>query len=214
MNAAIKNIDKALQEFPSLKRINENGFIRVKGSIPLIHPEKGEIDRYDVLIKFPQSFPRCFPKVIETSNKIPRTPDRHVNPDNTLCLAVDPEEKKLTKQGISFKYFLDKVLVPHLARETYRESKGVYPDGEYAHGYEGVWEYYESILEDNDRQSIIKELGLIANSNWPERNDECACGSGNKFKKCHLSKWTEILKSGKPYLQKQIQILKTTINNG
>ena len=103
--------------------------MRVKGEIPLVHPEKGEIDRYEVLIKFPQKFPQCFPNVVETSKKIPRTADRHINEDNTLCLAVHPEERAISKNGISFKFFLDKVLVPHLARETYKERKGVYPDG-------------------------------------------------------------------------------------
>lgn len=213
MSKVIKDIDNALVDYPTLSRVVEDGFVRVKGSIPLIHPKKGEIDRYDVLIKFPNEYPKSFPKVIETSNKIPRIPDRHVNPDNTLCLAVEPEEKVLTKNGISFKYFLDRVLVPHLARETYRDSKGVYPDGEFAHGYDGIWEYYELILNEKNKFAIIKELELIVNSKWPDRNQKCFCGSGKKFKKCHLNSWTEILKSGKDYLQKQIQILKTTITN-
>lgn len=213
MSGITKDIDRALVNYPSLTRVVEDGFIRVRGFIPLIHPKKGEIDCYEVLIKFPQDFPKCFPKVIETSKKIPRIPDRHINPDYTLCLAVEPEEKALTHNGISFKYFLDKVLVPHLARETYRESKGVYPDGEYAHGYDGIWEYYESILKNNDRKLIIKELELIVNSNWPERNQKCLCGSGKKFKKCHLYIWIDILKSGKNYIQKQIQILKINITN-
>ncbi|GAB5566134.1 MAG: hypothetical protein Wins2KO_31970 [Winogradskyella sp.] len=213
MSTITKNIDRALVDYHLLSRVVEDGFIRVKGFIPLIHPKIGEIDRYEVLIKFPKDYPKCFPKVIETSNKIPRIPNRHVNPDNTLCLAVEPEEKALTKNGISFKYFLDRILIPHLARETYRESKGVYPDGEYAHGYDGIWEYYKSILKESDKLTIIRELEQIVNSNWPERNQKCFCGSGNKFKKCHLDSWTEILKSGKDYIKKQIQILKTTITN-
>lgn len=213
MSKVIKDIDNALVSYPTLQRVTEDGFISVKGEVPLIHPEKGEFDRYEVLIKFPNNFPKCFPKVIETSNKIPRKDFRHVNPDNTLCLAVEPEEQAIAKNGISFKFFLDKVLVPHLARETYRESKGFYPDGEYAHGYEGIWEFYESILDKKDKQSIINELELIANSSWLERNHPCVCGSGVKFKKCHLDKWTQVMKSGETYVRNQIQILKNNINN-
>lgn len=211
MNNVIKDIDSALVSYSDLRRVTEDGFIRVKGEIPLIHPEKGELDRYEVLIKFPRNYPKCFPKVIETSKKIPRKDFRHVNLDNTLCLAVEPEEQAIAKNGISFKFFLDKVLVPHLARETYRESKGKYPDGEYAHGYDGIWEYYKSILDKNDKQSIIDELEQIVSSKWPKRNDQCTCGSGKKFKKCHQNIWLKVLNSGNHYVHNQIQILKTII---
>src|SRR5690554_710600 len=213
MNKVIKDIDSALISYTTLQRVKEYGFIRVKGGIPLIHPEKGEFDRYEVLIIFPKNFPKCFPKVIEISEKIPRNANRHVNYDNTLCLAVEPEEQAIAKNGISFKFFLDKVLVPHLARETFRENKGFYPDGEYAHGYDGIWEYYKSILDKEDKQLILEELEQVANSSWPKRNDKCSCGSGKKFKKCHMDIWLEVLKSGKPYVQNQIQILKNNINN-
>lgn len=213
MNKLIKDIDNALATYPTLKKVTEGVFIRVKGEIPLIHPEKGEFDQYKVLIKFTKNYPKCFPKVIETSEKIPRKDFRHVNHDNTLCFAVEPEEQVICKNGITFKFFLDKVLVPHLARETYRESKGFYPDGEYEHGYNGIWQYYESILDKKDKQSIIIELEQVVNSTWPKRNDKCSCGSGKKFKKCHHSKWLKVLKTGKPYLQNQIQILKYNINN-
>ena len=212
MSRVIKDIDAGLEAYPDLQRVTEDGYVRVKGEIPLVHPKKGEIDRYEVLIKFPESFPRCFPKVIETSKKIPRIADRHVNNDNTLCLAVLPEERVISKNGISFKFFLDKVLVPHLARETYRERKGVYPDGEYAHGYEGIWEYYEGTLGLDDRAKIIEELELIAHSKWPERNHKCPCGSGLKFKKCHNEKWNEIIKPGRDYVRKTLILLKGNLH--
>jgi hypothetical protein len=208
MRNFIKDIDDALQSYSTLKRVEEDGFIRVKGEIPLIHPEKGEFDRYEVSIRFTQNYPKCFPKVIETSNKIPREADRHINQDNTLCLAVEPEENSIVKNGISFKFFLDNVLVPHLASETYREIKDIYPDGEYSHGNDGIWEFYESILNKKDRKSIIIELDQIVKSNWPERNNQCICGSGVKFKKCHLDKWIQVMKSGEIYLRNQILILK------
>jgi hypothetical protein len=213
MNRLIKDIDQSILSYSLLKRVEEEGFVRVVGEIPLIHPKKGEFDRYEVSIRFPQSYPKCFPKVIETSKKIPRKDFRHVNPDQTLCLAVEPEEKAIAKNGISFKYFLDKVLVPHLSRETYREMSGAYPDGEYAHGNSGIWQFYESALETTDRSLIISELEEIIYSKWQSRNELCKCGSGQKFKRCHLEKWSQVLKSGRVYVSNQIEILKNNINN-
>lgn len=213
MSGLQKDIKKALEFYPLLQLDVNSQFVHVFGEIILADPELGEFDRYSVSISFLKCYPKCFPKVVETSNKIPKEDYRHVNPDGTLCLAVPPEEKAIAKNGISFKFFLDKVLVPHLARETYRDSKGFYPDGEYAHGDEGIWEFYESILNKKDRKSIIHELDQIVNSNWPERNHKCICGSGVKFKKCHLNKWTQVMKSGEIYVSSQIQILKNNINN-
>ncbi len=212
MNKVIKDIDQALLSYPLLKRVEEEGFVRVIGWIPLLHPEQGEFDRYNVSIRFPDIYPRCFPKVIETSKKIPRKDFRHVNPDQTLCLAVEPEEKAIVKNGIRFKYFLDKVLVPHLARETFREINEAYPDGEYAHGSNGVWEFYESVLEVKNRSLIISELESIIFSKWQSRNERCNCGSGKKFKKCHLEKWNRIMKSGREYILEKIKELKIDID--
>lgn len=208
MNRVIKDIDHSILSYSLLKRVDEKGYVRVVGEIPLIHPEKGEFDRYKVSISFPTFYPKCFPKVIETSKKIPREDYRHVNPDNTLCLAVEPEEKAIVKSGISFKYFLDKILVPHLARETFREINGTYPDGEYAHGNSGIWQFYESTLKTSDRKLIIGELEEIIYSKWKGRNELCRCGSGQKFKVCHLGMWNTIMKSGKDYVIEKIEELK------
>jgi hypothetical protein len=208
MNKVIKDIDQSILSYPLLKHVEEGGYVRVVGEIPLIHPDKGEFDRYEVTIWFPQSYPKCFPKVIETSKKIPREDFRHVNPDQTLCLAVEPEEEAIAKNGISFKYFLDKVLVPHLARETYREMSGAYVDGEYAHGNCGIWQFYESVLETTDKNIIVSELEEIIYSKWQGRNELCKCGSGQKFKRCHLEKWNTIMKSGRGYVIEKLEILK------
>lgn len=209
----IRDIDRALLSYPLLKRVDKNGFIHVVGEIQLIHPVKGEFDKYCISVFFPFTYPSCFPKVKETGSKIPKIASRHVNYDGTLCLAVEPEEKIITKNGIQFKYFLDKILVPHLARETFREITGRYPEGEYAHGNEGIWEYYESILETKDRKSILIELERIACLEWQGRNELCFCGSSQKFKNCHLKRWNIILKSGRDYTNEIIKTLKADINN-
>ena len=119
----IQDIDLAIKFYPELQLTEYNEHIAVEGDIILRHDEIGEYDRYSVSISFPISYPRCFPKVVEESNKIPRMDNRHVNTDNTLCLAVEPEERLICKNDITFKYFLDEVLVPHLSRETYRNLR-------------------------------------------------------------------------------------------
>jgi hypothetical protein len=194
----LDDVNKALKYYPLLRMVNNNGHIIVEGEIHLVQHPYGEVDRYNVQISFPKNYPKRFPLVIETDNKIPRIPDRHVNSDDTLCLAVLPEELKIARNGITFKYFLDKVLVPHLGRETYYNIEKIYPDGEYEHGKIGIWKYFEEIFNVTDKQFIINELKVIVNHNkMLERNVECICGSGLKFKKCHLVIWNKVLEVGR-----------------
>ena len=204
-----RDIEIAFKSYPLLKIVERNGKVFVTGEIPLTHPNYGEFDRYSVWISFPIAYPKRFPIVVEISEKIPRIPDRHINTnDNSICLAVLPQEMKIAKNGISFKYFLDKILVPHLSRETYYSIEKKYPDGEYEHGIEGIWKYFEEILYISNKSIIIQELEKIVNGNWVGRNDFCICNSGIKFKKCHLAKWNKILEIGKQNLVEIINVLK------
>lgn len=205
----IKDIESALKQYPLLKLSHTNNKVIVKGEIQLIHIDYGEVDKYSVFISFPANYPQRFPIVIETSLKIPRTPERHINAsDHSLCLAVLPEELKIAKNGLTFKYFLDKVLVPHLARETYYNIEKIYPDGEYEHGKDGVWKYFEEIFKTTNRQLIISEIHRIMNEKMLNRNDKCICGSGLKFKKCHLKQWNDVLYIGMDNLNLIVKYLK------
>lgn len=192
----INDIKSALKQYPLLRLIYYNNKIIVEGEIQLLHQTYGEVDKYSVWISFPSSYPKRFPIVVETNCKIPRIPERHINIDHSLCLAVLPEELKIAKNGITFRYFLDKVLVPHLARETYYNIERKYPDGEYEHGYDGVWKYFEEMFNTSNKQSIIAEINRITNEKMLGRNEKCFCGSGLKFKKCHLQQWYDTLDIG------------------
>lgn len=211
MEKFIKDIDLAMKFYLELQRIDYKGEIKVIGDITLMHDDIGKYDRYSLSISFPKCYPYCFPKVIELSKKIPRISDRHVNEDNTLCFAVDPEERLICKNGIKFKYFLDKVLVPHLSRETYRSFSGKYEDGEYSHGLEGLWEFFSYKLDVSEKDNIVKELERILHEKWQGRNVPCFCGSKIKFKNCHLIKWNGLMVLGTDYLQRILEILKNDL---
>ncbi|MBE0662565.1 MAG: SEC-C domain-containing protein [Bacteroidales bacterium] len=179
-----------------------------------MHPEIGEYDKYSVSIDFPNGYPKQFPRATEKSKKIPRITDRHVNKDNTLCLAVEPEEKLICRNGITLKYFLDKVLVPHLSRETYRSLSGKYEDGEYSHGIVGLWEFFGDKLKTTDKKLIVNEFKIMLQSKrWPERNTPCLCGSKVKFKKCHLKKWKELAVLGDDYMRNILAMLKSNLTS-
>lgn len=207
-----KDIRKALANYPTLKMNTKNGSIRVTGEIPLLHSDVGEYDRYSVLIRITKEYPYAFPRVIETSGKIPRIANRHVNKDLSLCLAVHPEEKLICRNGISFEFFLNKVLIPHLSRETYRTLEGNYPDGEYSHGLEGVWEYFFKFFDSIDKGVIVRELDGFLSKEALGRNDECYCGSKLKFKKCHDRIWSELSFFGHDYIDNINELFRKELN--
>ena len=93
--------------------------------------------------------------------------------DNACCLGLKfPDNKSL-----SIRSFLEELVIPFFYRLSYTETFGIAASrkdlwGEYSHGKKGQLEY-------------LMEISNFANQN-PSRNDPCPCGSGKKFKKCHI----------------------------
>ena len=93
--------------------------------------------------------------------------------DDACCLGLQfPDNRSL-----SIRSFLEELVIPFFYRLSYTEEFGIAASrndlwGEYSHGEEGLTEY-------------LTEISIFAKQN-PGRNDLCPCGSGKKFKKCHI----------------------------
>ena len=101
------------------------------------------------------------------------TIDLHFFPDGACCLGLQPLADRLT----TLKEFIDEWVVPFFYRLSYTEVHGLEAAtrdlwGEYSHGVPGLREYLSDLAG-------IGRRGL-------GRNDPCACGSGRKYKRCHL----------------------------
>ena len=99
--------------------------------------------------------------------------DLHFYPDNSCCLGL----KYGGSRNLRLKGFLEHLVIPFFYRLAYTAQFGITASernlwGEYSHGEVGIWEHRI-------------ELSAIAQRN-PGRNEVCPCGSGKKFKKCHL----------------------------
>lgn len=93
--------------------------------------------------------------------------------DNACCLGL----KFPDNRSLSIRSFLEELVIPFFYRLSYTEKFGLAASrndlwGEYSHGEEGITEY-------------LKEISIFAKQK-PGRNDLCPCGSGKKFKKCHI----------------------------
>ena len=99
--------------------------------------------------------------------------DLHLFDDGACCLGLNYARAR----NLTLQRFMQELVIPFLYRLAYTDRYGLNVArsdlwGEYPHGNDGKLEYQEEILH------------LAANN--PGRNQLCPCGSGVKFKRCHL----------------------------
>ena len=202
-----KDIAEGLEIYPSLKLVSKR---QVRGVFSASQKETGIIiEDYEIVIDFPVKYPYGLPNVREVSNKIPKTIARHVfSESGNLCFGNFIDVAKVCLTGISFIWFLENILNPHLCREYVKEVTGDYPTGERSHSPEGHWESYYELLETQDKEAILKEIKFALQSPSLQRNDQCRCVLEKKYKNCHLKVEKSILEVGYKNLQMIYQYLK------
>lgn len=143
-------------------------------------------DSYEVEIVL-DKYPKFFPSVYETGERIPRgKPDRHVYTDTGgCCLTTKAKSQILLRTSVTtFLLFIDKVVVPYFQNNSYYELNDRYFDEEYSHGPLGVAESYADILQINDPGKIVRTLYELVTKGKLRIHDHCYCGSGASLKKC------------------------------
>lgn len=178
-----QDISKVLDKYSLLKYDSNSRCL--SGEIELISDSGNYIDIFNVEIFIPENFPKSFPKVTETEEKIPRKLSRHVMPEsNHLCLAVEIEEILLCTQGITLLWFCDKVLVPRLCEE-FRVNNGEKYQKEYSHDFGGTWEFLMKHLKLKNPKLVLNFIKAMANKKTPRGDRTCLCDSGLEYRLCH-----------------------------
>lgn len=180
----VNDIPAALIAFPKLHAEDRGGVTIVKGDIDLMSDGNLE-DTYSVEIHQTIQFPFLFPKVYEVGGRIPINADWHVYEDTgVLCIAPPPEEILACRKGLSLSHFIQDWLKPYLFSQTFRRKNG-YFYRERSHGVKGVMEYYQEKLNEPDAFKVIILMQRIAKLKEPGRTENCFCGSGVRYRKCH-----------------------------
>ncbi len=99
--------------------------------------------------------------------------DLHFFADGACCLSI----RYSAERNLTIERFMSELMTPFFYRLAYTDRYGLTAArnslwGEYSHGVDGEIEYQDEILR-FDR-------------NQPGRNLPCPCGSGLKYKRCHL----------------------------
>ena len=119
-------------------------------------------------------------RAISTKHNV-YTIDLHFYADGSCCLGIRFSPERF----LTLERFIDELVIPFLYRLSYVDKNGLPAAkedlwGEYDHGDDGIRQYKNEMLEMVTR--------------GPGRNELCPCGSGRKFKRCHLDD-AEALKS-------------------
>ena len=140
-------------------------------------------DVFDIEICLDDLDGNGWPKVYEVGGKYLKIAkkckvpiiDLHIYPNNSACcLGLKYRDNK----QLYIKEFLHELVVPFFYRLSYTDRFGIDRSrkdlwGEYSHGDKGHIEHFLEIMD------IVRHN--------PGRNAPCPCGSGKKYKRCHLS---------------------------
>ncbi|MGB3464601.1 MAG: hypothetical protein WBA74_05000 [Cyclobacteriaceae bacterium] len=151
------------------------------------HPPGAILTSYDLRIVVPPDVERVGPRVYETGNKIPRSPERHVGDDGWCCTGVFPVWRA-TARDPRYIAFLDDPLRNFFIGQVAVDEGLEWPFGEYRHGSDGVIEAAAGLLGSEATAKAVREtLRLLPVLR--ERGDSisyrtCPCGSKRVLKQC------------------------------
>ncbi len=200
----LEDIELSLKSYPDLRLTNNENEISIDGLWP-VEQDGIVIQTYSILIQISKNYPVELPKVYETSGKIPRKIDRHINSSlGDACLFVEDERWEIWPLNTSFKVFLEVPVHNFFLYQAYFELMGHYPHGERNHGIKGKIEYYFEKLNVNSEKVVLK---LLESASKPlSHREQCPCGNKKKFKYCHLPALTKIRANSNS------QVLENTLN--
>ena len=174
---------------PKLHARKDDRTIHVEGSYlvfesNVVAAPGGPITAFDLRMELPVHSPCFEPKVFETGGRIPREPDRHINPDGDCCITVW-EHWLATAADQSIAGYINGPLHEYFLGQFWFEKTGRWPFGERAHGTAGLEQAYAEVLRvANNRRQLLYHLRLLS-QDWPKGHWRCPCGSGKRLRYCH-----------------------------
>lgn len=162
---------------------DEFGVPNVIGKITL-YINAQSTDEYFIRIKPTALYPTFFPLVYETERKIPLNIDWHLYDDGAFCLCTVPEQIIKCTNGVNLFDFIENEVKPFLFNQTHKRLEGYFVN-ERKHGHLGEDEFYQEYFGTTDTRIIKKLLEHVLHQDRATRTENCICGSGKKYRKCH-----------------------------
>ena len=189
------DLKQFLKQYPRMVlQPSNNSFHILEGIFDFSAQTKGKpeiIDFYELKIIIPNLFPRNIPIVTETSQKIPRNGDYHVNyqTDNSLCLGSPLRLILLIRRKPSLVGFAENCLVPYLyAVSNKLQNGGDFIFGDLKHGTPGIIQDYKSLFGLKTEGQVVQMLKLLSIERRFANKLLCPCGCKKALKDCRFHK--------------------------
>jgi SEC-C motif len=171
----------------------------VEGSLTL-RGESGVPERIGVCAAFPPGYPGAEPEVFDVGDRFPHILDRHFFPDGKCCLWLPPTSRWNGADPEGLGAFLEEVAI-FFDKQLTCDVVGYFPGAQWGHGTAGYIEFVRELMGGNE-QLLTAFTPVFAGILTPGRNSPCPCGSGRKYKRCHLDFAQRIVEQvGKDLLQ-------------
>lgn len=179
-------IQEVKEKYPTLIVFQKDGLVYLKGTILIKDDEGNLLESFQVCIEIPPNFPKELPKLRETSNKIPKTIDRHFEADGYACLCFRDEIFLYWDLNSSIGDFL-KIFVESffIWQIEYEATGGKNAKEAMGHGVSGAIEFYQEILGTTDLKIIYNFVFLLSKKHIKGHLDTCYCGSKKLLKNCN-----------------------------
>ena len=159
------------------------GQTEIAGAFPVVGVDGEVVDRFNIVITIPSTYPAELPIVREVGRRIPRTADRHVFTDGTSCIMYPDDRWRCFPEGSTLMEYLQGPVHNYFLGQSYYEECGEWPMGEWGHGFLGVLEYYQWLAGTDDALTAWRFLYVMTRRTLKPHWD-CPCGSGKKIKQC------------------------------
>lgn len=154
----------------------------LQGAITLVEP-CGIKTSVSTRIDFPFSYPEHEPDAFETGRRFAWNQENHILPDSgRCCLWLPPRSKWDPENSEALRVFLDELVV-FFDRQLIFEATHKWPGPAWDHGVYGYWEFVvEELGSERAADTFLLERAI-------GRNEFCPCGSGRKYKHCHIHQY-------------------------
>jgi len=167
--------------------------ILLTGWVDFLTSNDGTVERFDLEIRIPSTYPDDPPLAYENCGRIPSGNDRwHRHVDGSLCLGSPIEVRRRFFGEPSLNGYIKALVLPYLASFLARSPDGIPPQGELPHGVSGILQDYYRIFSVKDPKVVVIFLSMLALRRIPG-SSACPCGSGKKMKRCHAWRLNEII---------------------
>ena len=179
--------------FPNLHLfVNRDGLAEINGVFPVRGVNGEELDRYNITIILSETYPKDLPVVREVGGRIPWDPDFHVELLTGKACVIFPDDRwRCFPNGSSFLEYLQIPLHNFYLGQTVHFETGKWPFDEWAHGLDGVYDYYHWLLKTDDNVTVHRFLYVLGKLRLKEYW-ECPCGSGKKIRQCCRKKLLDL----------------------